>query len=107
MKFQNLLFYNFSVKTAWRAWEAGDVSVSSPATVTAWGTGTVHSARLLSEAVCFSAAAVGRADTVHTVHVCKVNDFLVINNSDENLGVKFFFFPLSSLEYSLLVNANF
>lgn len=36
----------------------------------------------------------GRADTVHTVHVCKVNDFLVINNSDENLGVKFcFFFP--------------
>lgn len=47
----------------------------------------------------------GRADTVHTVHVCKVNNFLVINNSDKNLGVKFF--SLSSLEYSLLVNANF
>lgn len=106
MKFQNLLFYNFSVKTAWRAWEVGDFSVSSPGrpAVTAWGTGIVHSARLLSEC-WFSAGAVGRADTVHTVHVCKVNNFLVINNSDKNLGVKFF--SLSSLEYSLLVNANF
>lgn len=30
MKFQNLLFYNFSVKTAWKAWEMGDDSVSNP-----------------------------------------------------------------------------